>query len=185
MPNQEIEEKSVPEPDTGTGAPPNFEALFHEAQQKADEHLDALLRARADLENLRKRTQKDIEGAHKYALERISHELLAVRDSMELGLLTASGTDVNPQVLKEGIELTLKMLVQVMERFNIKELNPQNEKFDSSYHQAVSLQESDKLLPNTVISVMQKGYLLGDRLLRPAMVVVSRAMTEKTNSEPK
>ncbi|MBN1377611.1 MAG: nucleotide exchange factor GrpE [Gammaproteobacteria bacterium] len=144
------------------------------AQQKAEENWDLLLRARADLENLRKRSQRDIESAHKYGLEKIANELLAVRDSMELGLSVAlESTDVKS--LHEGAELTLKMLAQVMERFGIQQVNPEKQKFNPELHQAMTLQESAELEPNTVVTVIQKGYTLNDRLLRPALVTVSKA----------
>jgi molecular chaperone GrpE len=143
------------------------------ARQKADENWQLFLRTKAELENLRKRTQRDVENAHKYGLERIAGELLAVRDSMELGLNTAQeGVDLAG--LKEGMSLTLKILVQLMEKFGISEVSPELEKFDPALHQAITTQESDKLEPNTVISVLQKGYRLQDRLLRPALVTVAR-----------
>jgi molecular chaperone GrpE len=144
------------------------------ARLKAEENWQLALRSKAELENLRKRTQRDIENAHKYGLERMAAELLAVRDSMELGLDTAQeGVDLAG--LKEGFSLTLKMLTQMMQKFGITEINPEHEKFDPSFHQAITTQESGKLEPNTVISVLQKGYRLQDRLLRPALVTVAKA----------
>ncbi|HEX5054980.1 MAG TPA: nucleotide exchange factor GrpE [Gammaproteobacteria bacterium] len=144
------------------------------ARNKADENWQLFLRTKAELENLRKRTQRDVENAHKYGLERIASELLAVRDSMELGLNTAQ-EGVELAGLKEGFTLTLKMLTQLMQKFGITEINPEHEKFDPTLHQAITMQESDKLDPNTVISVLQKGYRLQDRLLRPALVTVAKA----------
>ncbi|OOG20656.1 nucleotide exchange factor GrpE [Thioalkalivibrio denitrificans] len=147
---------------------------LEEAQAKAQEHFDKLLRTQAEMENLRKRTARDVENARKYALERFASELLAVRDSLEMGLDAARGeTDVDK--IREGTELTLKMLVQLMEKFGIEQLDPQGERFDPDRHQAMSMQENAELEPNTVMTVMQKGYLLNDRLLRPAMVIVSKA----------
>jgi molecular chaperone GrpE len=144
-------------------------------RQKAEDNWQLALRSKAELENLRKRTQRDIENAHKYGLERIAAELLAVRDSMELGLNTAEEGVDDLAGLKEGLSLTLKMLTQLMQKFGITEINPEHEKFDPGLHQAITMQESDKLEPNTVISVLQKGYRLQDRLLRPALVTVAKA----------
>ncbi len=152
----------------------DLQQLLEDARAKADENWDKLLRAQAELENLRKRTVRDVENAHKYALEKFAGELLGVRDSLEMGVDAAS-TETDPLKLKEGSELTLKMLVQVMDKFGIKEVNPQGDKFDPELHQAMTLQENAELPPNTVITVMQKGYILNDRLVRPAMVIVSKA----------
>ena len=152
-----------------------LEKQLEEARQKADENWDLVLRARAELDNLRKRAQRDVENAHKYGVEKIANELLAVRDSMELGLHAAQADSTDVESLREGAELTLKMLTQVMERFDIQEINPLHEKFNPDLHQAMTMQESTEQAPNTVIFVMQKGYILSDRLLRPALVTVARA----------
>lgn len=147
---------------------------LEEAQSEAREHWDKLVRAQAELENLRKRMKKDVENTHKYALEKFANELLPVRDSLEMGVDAARGeTDV--EKIREGTELTLKMLTQVMEKQGIQEVMPEGERFDPERHQAMSMQENGELEPNTVMTVLQKGYLLNDRLLRPAMVIVSRA----------
>lgn len=145
---------------------------LEEALNKADENHERYMRSQAELENTKRRAEKDIENAHKFALEKFSLELLAVKDSLELGL---SAEDTDADKLKEGTELTLKMLTQVMEKFSIHSIDPLGETFDPKLHQAVSMQESAEHQPNTVIAVMQKGYLLNDRLLRPAMVMVSKA----------
>lgn len=152
----------------------SIEEQLDVALKKAQENWELALRTQAELENLRKRTQRDIENAHKYALERLASELLAIRDSMELGL-SASQESADVKSLREGAELTLKMLIQLMEKFEIREINPEKEKFNPELHQAMATQESDQLAPNTVISVMQKGYVLKDRLLRPALVIVAKA----------
>lgn len=160
----------------------SLEEQLEAAQQKAQENWELVLRAQAELENLRKRTYRDIENAHKYALEKLATELLGVRDSMELGLSAAQeSTDIAG--IREGVELTLKMLAQVMEKFDIREINPDGQKFNPELHQAMAMQETDKLQPNNVISVMQKGYILKDRLLRPALVTVSKAPADP--GEPK
>lgn len=152
------------------------------AEARAQENWDQLLRARAEQENLRRRTERELENAHKYALERFAQELLPVRDSLEMGLAAAGVEAAQSEKLREGTELTLKMLVNAMEKFGIKEINPLNEPFNPDLHQAMAMQESAKAAPNTVITVMQKGYLLNDRLIRPAMVMVAKGANEKGGS---
>ncbi|HHJ13844.1 MAG TPA: nucleotide exchange factor GrpE [Gammaproteobacteria bacterium] len=149
-------------------------ALLTDARSKADEHWDQCLRLQAEIDNLRKRSERDLANAHKFALEKIAAELLPVRDSLEMGL-AAAAENADVDKLIEGGELTLKMLSSVMEKFNIKEINPINEKFNPDLHEAMSMQERDDVEPNTVVAVMQKGYTLNDRLIRPAMVMVSKA----------
>lgn len=153
--------------------PPTAEALA-EAQRKAEENYDLALRTKADMENLKRRTQKDVEAARKFALEKIANELLAVRDSMEMGVEAAKDDTADVAKLREGADLTLKMLVGVMEKFHIEPVDPQGEKFDPELHQAMSMVESEDQDPNTVIDVMQKGYTLNGRLLRPALVSVAK-----------
>lgn len=156
-----------------------LEKKLETAEQKAAENLDQLLRTKAEMENLRRRTQRDLENAHKFALEKFVQELLSVKDSLELGLDAASREGADLDKLREGTELTANMLNSVFEKFNVKEINPLNEKFDAELHQAMSMQETDEVEPNTVITVMQKGYTLNDRLVRPAMVVVSKAVVQQ------
>src|SRR3569833_1922033 len=139
----------------------------------ADEHWNQLLLARAETENVRRRAERDVEGAHKYALERFVNELLPVKDSLELGLAAASG-EGDLAKIREGMELTLKMLSSALEKFGVKTLDPKGEKFNPALHQAMAMQEVRDAEPNIVLTVYQKGYLLNDRLIRPAMVVVSR-----------
>lgn len=154
-----------------------LQTRLDQALARAEENWELAVRTQAEMENLRKRTQRDVDSAHKYALEKIAGELLGVRDSMELGL-SAAQENADVEKLLEGAELTLKMLSQVMEKFGIREVNPVNERFNPDLHQAMATQESEKLEPNTVVSVMQKGYTLNDRLLRPALVTVARAPRE-------
>ena len=149
--------------------------LLEDARSKADEHWDQLMRTRAELDNLRKRSQRDLEQAHKFALERFSQELLQVWDSLELGHQAAQDEQADVQKLREGTELTLKLLSDVMSKHGIEQIDPDGETFNPEYHQAMSVQERDDVAPNTVVAVVQKGYLLNGRLLRPAMVMVSRA----------
>ncbi|HEB94239.1 MAG TPA: nucleotide exchange factor GrpE [Gammaproteobacteria bacterium] len=152
--------------------------LLEDARSKADEHWDQVLRSNAELENLRRRAKQDVENAHRYALEKFTQELLPVKDSLEMGLAAASGeTDAAEAIkqLREGTELTLKMLSAAMEKSGIKEIDPAGDTFNPEQHQAMSMQESEEYAPNTVMAVMQKGYQLNERLIRPAMVVVSKA----------
>ncbi len=140
-------------------------------QAKADENWQKYLRAAAELENVRKRAARDVEIAHKFALERLAVELLAVRDSLEMGL--AAGDDADVESLRQGKEATLKQLVTIMERFGVEELDPQGEPFDPGLHEAMTMQASADLEPGSVLTVIQKGYALNGRLLRPARVVVA------------
>jgi len=142
-----------------------------ELQAKVDENWEKYLRAAAELENVRKRAARDVENAHKFALERFALELLAVRDSLEMGL--AAGEDADIESLRQGKEATLKQLVTVLERFGVEELDPQGEPFDPSMHEAMTMQPSADVEPGSVVSVFQKGYALNGRLLRPARVVVA------------
>jgi molecular chaperone GrpE len=149
--------------------------LLEDARSKADENWNLCLRLQADLDNLRKRSERDLANAHKFALERFAQELLPVRDSLEMGLASTSAGQIDPVRLQEGVELTLQMLTTAMAKFGITEVNPQLERFNPEFHQAMSLQERADVDPNTVVTVVQKGYLLNERLLRPAMVIVSNA----------
>lgn len=154
----------------------NIEELqqeLREAQTKAEVNWEKLLRLQAELENQRKRSRRELENAHKYAIERFVTELLPVKDSLELGAEHTPDQGA-AEKLHEGMELTLKMLVQLMEKFNIEEIDPEGKPFDPEFHQAMTLQEDADLATNTVITVMQKGYTLNGRLVRPAMVIVSK-----------
>jgi len=141
------------------------------AQAKADENWDRYVRTAAELENVRKRASKDVENAHRYALERFGKELLTVKDSLEMGLSAAGNASV--ESLLEGTEATLKILGVTMQQFGIEEIDPAGEPFDPSLHEAISMQPSDDAEPGSVLTVVQKGYSLNGRLLRPAMVIVA------------
>jgi molecular chaperone GrpE len=136
---------------------------------------DSLLRAKAEMENVRRRAELDVEKAHKFALEKFAGELLPVIDNLERGLETADKAAVELTPLVEGIELTLKSLLDVVRKFGIEVVNETHVPFDPSVHQAMTLLESDEHEPNQVMMVIQKGYTLNGRLLRPAMVAVSKA----------
>lgn len=159
------------------GQTPTHEQLLsavEDARAKADENWNQLLRTRAELDNLQRRAQRDVESAHKYALERFVQELLPVKDSLELGLAAASAEGAGAEKVREGVDLTLRMLASVFEKFGVKEINPVGERFNPEMHQAMAAQETAQSEPNTVLNVVQKGYSLNDRLVRPALVVVAK-----------
>ena len=173
-----IAEIAEEQPDDRQGDEPDhveLTALLEDARGKADEHWDQCMRLQADIENLHKRGERDLANAHKYGLERFAKELLPVKDSLELGLDAFDKDNAEIEKLKEGVELTLQMLGNALERFEIKEINPLEEPFNPDFHQAMSMQPRDDVAPNTVVTVVQKGYQLHDRLIRPAMVIVSQA----------
>jgi molecular chaperone GrpE len=153
----------------------NLEAALAEAQAQAEENWNQFLRARAEIENLRRRAEQDVATAKQKSLEKLASEVLSVKDSLEMGLAAANEEGADVAKLTEGSELTLRMFNQVLEKFSIVEVNPEGERFDPEAHEAMAAQEAGDVEPNTVINVMQKGYRLGDRLLRPAMVIVSKA----------
>ncbi|MDR2508362.1 MAG: nucleotide exchange factor GrpE [Candidatus Accumulibacter sp.] len=164
-------ENQVSEP-SGENAP-GLEELLQQAERKAEENRDAWLRAKAEVENTRRRAQDDISKATKFAVERFAGELLPVKDSLEAALAVEAPS---VESLKSGTELTLKQLAAAFEKSGLREIHPLNEKFNPNFHQAISAVESDQE-SNTVVSVLQKGYLLADRVLRPALVVVAKAKT--------
>jgi len=162
-----------------------LQAELEQARAEAAEHLDRLLRAKAEVENTRKRAQADVASAHKYALERFAAEIIAVRDSLELARMVELPADSSPAVQKmhEGLDLTLKLMDNIFQKFGLTRLDPQGEKFDPERHQAISLVEAEEVPPNHVVNVVQKGYLLNDRLLRPAMVVIRGEPAAKKGAE--
>lgn len=173
--NPKIDQHDDMETDSATDASPNdvmpsTEELLQVAERKAQEHYDAWMYAKAESENIRRRAADDVSKAQKFAVERFSNEMLAVKDSLEAGLAVETAT---VESFKSGMELTLKQLSTVFEKFHITEINPVGEKLDPHKHQAISLVASDQPA-NTVVSVMQKGYALNDRVLRPALVLVSQ-----------
>jgi molecular chaperone GrpE len=161
--------------ETATDPVAELEAKLAEAEKQAAEAKDQALRTVAEMENLRKRTSRDLENAHKYALEKFAGELLPVIDSLEMGVAAAQDEGVDVTKLREGTEMTLKMFETAIDKFGIKGVHPHGETFNPDHHQAMSMIDSPEHAPNTVIDVMQKGYLLNDRLVRPAMVVVASA----------
>ncbi|MCG6900366.1 MAG: nucleotide exchange factor GrpE [Gammaproteobacteria bacterium] len=180
-----VDENEVTQPDPavagqGTGAeemPDHAElvSLLEDARGKADDHWGQVVRLQADMENLRKRSERDLANAHKFALERFASELLPVKDSLEMGLAAFDLEGADSDKLREGVALTLQMLTSALDKAAISEVNPQDEPFNPDFHQAMSMQERDDVEPNTVVTVVQKGYTLNGRLIRPAMVIVSKA----------
>ena len=149
----------------------DLEARLAEAQAEAEKLRNEWLRAKADTENVRRRGAEDVAKAHKFGIEGFAGALLAVKDSLDAAMVVEN---TSVESFKEGVELTAKQLDSVFEKFAIKAINPQGEKFDPHKHQAISQVESDQE-PNTVVSVLQKGYLIHDRVLRPALVMVAKA----------
>jgi molecular chaperone GrpE len=150
---------------------PSIEELLRQAELKAEEHHDAYLRARAETDNIRKRAQIDVQNAHKFGVESFANALLPVKDSLEAALAAPNNT---VETLRGGVELTLKQLATAFEKFSLSEINPIGQKFDPHRHQAMSMMEADAE-PNTVVQVLQKGYALYDRVVRPALVCVAKA----------
>jgi molecular chaperone GrpE len=151
----------------------SLESQLEYAQAKATENWDHYMRAKAEMDNLRRRNIKDVENAHKFGIEKFVTEILPVLDGIGMGL---SVEDASAESLREGMELTMTMLEKMMEKLGIEEIDPLNESFDAAKHQAMSMQPNADVKPNTVIAVMQKGYSLNERLIRPAMVMVSKAV---------
>ncbi len=178
------EEKTVEEPEAEAAEGAANEAATEtdppaaraEAEAKASENWERYVRAAAEVENVRKRATRDVENAHKFALERFSKELLAVRDTLEMGLEASDKASVDS--LLEGSNATLKLLSTTMQRFGIEVVDPEGEPFDPEYHDAISVQPSADVEPGSVLTVVQKGYSLNGRLLRPAMVIVAEAEAE-------
>ncbi|MEX0617964.1 MAG: nucleotide exchange factor GrpE [Pseudohongiellaceae bacterium] len=146
-----------------------------EAEDAVARHQEDVLRFKADMQNVRRRAEQDVERAHKYGLEKFAGELLAVMDNLERALEATEGSD-NEQVkaLADGVELTRKSFVDCFEKFNVEQINPLGEPFNPDQHQAITVQENPDVEPDTVVAVMQKGYILNGRVIRPAMVVVAK-----------
>ena len=168
---------AAPDASSGADAAPDLATQLEAARAETAQTKDALLRALADAENMRRRSVADVASAHKYAIEGFANNLLAVKDTLEMAVNDRTSTT---EQLRMGVELTLKNLAAAFEKAKISEVNPVNQKFDPAKHQAVSHVDSDQPA-NTVTQVFQKGYLLQDRVLRPAMVAVAKG-TEKSSS---
>lgn len=157
---------------------PSYEELLQkldEAEKTSNQHWERILRMQAESENAQRRSERDIANAHKYALEKFVGDILPVIDSLELCIVSVP-EDAQGAIKSviEGVSLTLKMLYNVLEKYGIKQIDPSHEAFDPEYHQAISIQNDPSVKPGTVISVLQKGYSLNQRLIRPALVVVAQ-----------
>lgn len=153
------------------------------AEEKANENYELALRAKAEAENTKRRMEKDVANAHKFSIEKIVQELLPVIDSLEMGLAALTDENAAIEKFKEGSEMTHKMLLAAVEKSGVAVVNPQGEKFNPELHQAMSMQENAEFEPNTVLAVVQKGYTLNGRIIRPAMVIVSKAAAKPTDNQ--
>ncbi len=165
-----VPEAAETEDETGE----TMEQQLARAQVTIKDYWDQMMRLRAEVENNLKRAERDIENAHKYALKSFVENLLPVIDSMEMGQVAAGADNATLESIREGSSLTMSMFVQVLEKNGLEQIDPLGEKFDPERHQAISMTAAENAESNTVIEVMQKGFLLNDRLVRPAMVVVAK-----------
>ncbi len=159
--------------------PPSVESLLAEVaelQEKINGQADSVIRAQAEMQNVRRRAERDVENAHKFALEKFSNDLLPVIDSLERALEAADSIEGDAvKGMKDGVELTLKMFVETLKKHGMEQVDPMGEPFNPEFHQAMSMVPNPDMEPNSVMAVMQKGYVLKGRLVRPAMVIVSQA----------
>jgi len=177
MSNEEIDNTEPENIESGVEVEINEDpaALLEDARNKADEHWNELLRARADMENLRRRQTRDLENAHKRALDKFVGELLPIYDSMELGLNASNGDEASLETVREGLEMTMKMFLSSINKFGLEQVSPEEgEAFDPELHQAMAMQPVEGVDANKVLNVAQKGFQFNGRLLRPAMVLVSQ-----------
>ncbi len=182
--NSQEPEQQQPEAEQSTETQPEESQAEISQEQSVEQVLadlaeakDHVLRTQAEMQNLRRRMERDVENAHKYALEKFVGELLPVVDNLERAIGAIDSTNEEFKAVGEGIELTLKSFLDVLGRFKVDTLDPKGESFDPELHQAMSMLEMQEVKPNTVVDVFQKGYTLNGRLVRPAMVVVSKAAT--------
>lgn len=152
----------------------DIKALLAESRTEAEKHKEMALRIQADMENLRRRTRLDVENAHKYALNKFVDALIPAMDSMEMGMDAASKEGASIESIREGIDMTFKQLLDVLAEFNVERIDPKGEKFDPQFHEAMTMIPSPDHESNTVVDVIQKGYSLNERLVRPARVIVAQ-----------
>lgn len=174
---EEVEEQAADQQSAETGEAADSEldlpAQLAKAQADSEENNNKYIRLAAESENLRKRTVREVEHAHKFAIERFAGELLAVVDSLEMGIGADTGTGTSAESLLEGSRATLKLLIAALTKSGVEQLDPEGEPFDPNLHEAMTMQPSDSVEPGTVLTVVQKGYQLNGRLLRPARVIVA------------
>lgn len=175
QPPAEEAPETAAEAEAAEAGEPSLEEMVAQLQEDVAAAKDAALRAQADAQNVKRRATQDVEKARKFALEGFAKELLPVVDNLERALEAASGDEEAVKPIAEGVQLTLKSFLDAMDKHNIEVVDPQGEPFDPNLHQAMSMIENPDVEPNTVIAVMQKGYTLNGRLVRPAMVMVSKA----------
>lgn len=152
----------------------DLEAMLDEAKQEAESQKEMALRTLADMENLKRRTRMDVESAHKFALEKFVNELLPVLDSMEMGMDASTKEEATVDSIREGLDMTFKLFLDVLQKFNVERVNPTGEKFDPQLHEAMTMVPSPEHDSQMVIEVFQKGYVLNKRLVRPARVIVAQ-----------
>lgn len=152
----------------------DIEAMLKDAQTEAAKHKDLALRLQADMENLRRRTRLDLEEAHKFALKKFVDALIPAMDSMEMGMDAAAKEEATKESIREGVEMTFKQMLDVLGEFNVERLDPKGEKFDPQEHEAMTMIPSPDHESQTVVDVIQKGYKLNERLVRPARVIVAQ-----------
>ncbi len=157
-----------------TDISPEHAALIEEMAEKEAQFNNDILLVKADMENLRRRQTRDLENAHKHAVDRFIAELLPICDGIEMGHAAAQADGVTLETMKEGLDMTLKMLMSSIGKFGLEQINPEGEAFNPEWHEAISMLPAEGVEPNQVLNVVQKGYLINGRLLRPAMVVVSQ-----------
>ena len=176
MVDEQVPENSNPDAEQVVPAvDEDLQARLLQLEEQLAAAQDQSLRVAADMQNVRRRAELDVEKAHKFALEKFAADLLPVVDSIERGLELSNPDDEAAGSVREGMELTLKLLVDTLKRYQLVAVDPHGEPFNAEHHQAMAMQESPQVEPNTVLKVFQKGYLLNGRLLRPAMVVVGKA----------
>ncbi len=169
--------------DESTAKIAELEAALIKSQATVKDQQDSVLRAKADVENMRRRNEQEMEKARKFAIERFAGDLLPVMDNLERAVQSGDKENEAVKPMLEGVELTLKTFIDTLGKFNLKEINPEGEVFNPEFHQAMSIQESADHEPNTVMIVMQKGYELNGRVLRPAMVMVSKAAANNIDTQ--
>lgn len=172
---EQVVEEQAEASEQASSEAPDLAAELEAALAQASANKEAELRALAEMQNIRRRAERDVENAHKFALEKMTGELLTVVDNLERALQAADAADESTKALREGVEMTLSSFVTTLGKFNIEQIDPEGAPFDPQQHQAMSMIENADVEPNTVVAVLQKGYSLNGRLVRPAMVMVSKA----------
>ena len=173
-PDEEVEEKVSKQHEHDAAKEEAFLQKIAEAEQKTAEYWERIVRMQAEADNAARRVERDISNAHKYAIEKFVGELLPIVDSLELCVINETSDHKVVSSVVEGVNMTLKMFYTAMEKFGIQQINPVGEAYDPEYQQAISVEVDPELEPNTVTKVLQKGYTLNNRLVRPALVVVSK-----------